>query len=200
MHEDKDRIVLHNAEKDDIKKVIYEITEIDEKYLNVDKIITLVDLLKGEDEHIKTFIETPSLPYGTIGLIFSKTYYNINIKRTTLVMAAAILDAFMTKGLLTAFLSLLGVMKQAIGKLDPKKGEYCVLIKAKHLKDKKFEINPKAVYSDMKNKECMLPKINCKFMKDNICKITELSIRDIFFSLEEKGAIEKDKDNWKLPL
>jgi len=200
MNQDKNRIILQNVVAEDLKDIFNKTLEIDMKDIEIKNVITLLNLLKDKDEHIETFIATPSLPEGMIGMMLLKTYYNINIKRTTFIITAAILDALMTRGLLTAFLSLLGVVKQAIGKINPKEGEYCVLLKAKHLKDNKFDINPKMVYSNMKDNECMIPKISCKFMKDNSCEITEFFANKIFSSLEEKGAIEKDGDNWKLPL
>ena len=151
-------------------------------------------------DKIETWSETPSLGPGRVGLIFPKYYYNVNVKRVSLSAAAAILDAVATFGLASASLSLSGLAKQGVAKLDTRSGEYCCLVHSAKLKQDQAEVSPEAVRTLVQGKPCPFVKLDCRLMREGVCNANGPDMASLFVALREKGALEEAGSQWSVPV
>jgi hypothetical protein len=170
---------------------------IDERQLT--NILSILVSIGSDDDLIEEWLEYPKLPDGIIGFIVPTTYYNINVKRASLMLAAVITDALVTYGLLSAGLTMSGLAKQSIAKLDTTSGEYCCAIQAIKLNEEKTEITATAIRKKINGKACPFVKLNCRFMQNNRCTASQANIQSLLVGLHEKGAVTKKHNKWQVP-
>lgn len=194
-----DRAILTNVEDDDVPRELrrFGISIEGKKFSDIAKIIERVG---ASDDNIESRIDYPKFPPGTIGLIIPLTYWNINVKRASIVSASALIDALATSGLLTAALALAGVPMQSIGRLNTDSGEYCCLVHSKKLQADEAPISPAIVHQFISGKPCPFAKFNCNLMRGAACNATIPAVEKLFDSLEKKGALEKKDSGWSVPL
>jgi len=131
-----------------------------------------------------------------------RTYYFINIKKTTLTFILGALDFFITKGLLTPTVGTVLNLGRSVARLNPENGEFCVYSEAILLKkDEKKRFKESNIYSRLNDQPCKHESVNCIYNKDKNCVITLENTRNIFRNLEKKTVFSQTKtDNWKVNL
>jgi hypothetical protein len=167
---------------------------------NLSMILSLVDLMGATDDKIEKHVGFPHFPPGVIGFIVPVIHYNINVWRTSLIVAAAIFDALKTNGLISAGLALTGLAKQGIGKLDSTSGEYCCAVHSSKLQKTSKKISAAAVHKMIYGKHCPFAKLHCRLMQEKRCGSKVADIRSLFDSLEDKGALVKKRGEWRVPI
>lgn len=164
------------------------------------ELVSLAKLLGGQGDRFEQWTEMPSLPPEILGFLVPKTYYNVNVSRAALTLAATLLDAAGALGLANATLSISGLSSRAVAPLDPNKGEYCALVHAQKLSAEKADVSPVTVAALTSDKVCPFPKVGCTHMRGQTCCADHQSFENLFISLKEKGALEKYRDSWRVPL
>jgi hypothetical protein len=166
----------------------------------VAQLLSLAVLIGKPDDEVESWVSTPKLPPGTIGMMMMKTYYNVNISRTSIAVAGALLDAVATAGLASAALAVTGMTKQSVARLDPLVGEYCNMVHVAKLGETKQAINPEAVATMISGKPCPFREAGCRLNKDGVCGADVAAIAANFRSLSDKGALETSGGQWSAPL
>ena len=164
------------------------------------ELVSLAKLLGEHGDCFEQWTEMPTLPPGMLGFLVPKTYYNVNVSRAALTLAATILDAAGAYGLANATLSISGLNSRAVAPLDPTTGEYCALVHAAKLSAEKADVSPVTVAALTSDKACPFAKVGCKHMRGQTCCADHQSFESLFISLKEKGALEKYRDSWRVPL
>ena len=153
-------IKTKNSGKSDVIKQLNGITN---SNALADKILNYVkehkDIL-GDDEYLN--IENPKLPHGFSGIIMMEEKYSINIKKSTIVILAFILDLAFSKGIISLGLGLAGFSSQTLHKIEDE--EKCLI--ADILIGKKRN----ASEFDYYNNECVQNDILCSYRDDGVCK------------------------------
>lgn len=153
-----------------------------EKLLNY--LIQNQDLL-GDDETIEIEYDTRHRPTMNLTL-FDSSYY-INLKVTTIVIIASLLDITLTKGFASAALSLFGVTSTSFAYIEESNGERCILKET-------LANNPRIGTSDILKKyhhKCCYPTSSCTFRDDEECKCTVNDIINIYEELCKKNIFRK---------
>jgi hypothetical protein len=196
---DTNRLILQKSSPDEVIECLGQIgVECVDR--DVFHLLKLISLTGDPDDQVTIWTETPDLPPGTRGFLLANTFCNINVKRTSIIMAAIILDALLTNGLATAALHLGGSMKRGVAKIDPGSGEYCCLVHAGKARDAGAALTPDTVQQMISGKPCPFIELNCRLMRERICGAQLNDIDLLFQSLEEKGALERNDGNWIIPL
>lgn len=188
---DEDRkmeyLKVNNAEKIDVMRQLKDITNSGEL---VDKVLNFLqkhNKLLEKNEHIIVKQETPKMPSGVLGMIILKTKYSINIKKSTIVIIAFLLDVNFSKGITSLALNLVGFSPQVLQKItDDKK---CLVSDV--LIGNKKDFNDFNYY----NKKCIHTGIECPFRDVCTCKRTDEEIRNQIEYLKLKQII-KIKDGF----
>lgn len=108
--------------------------------------------------------ERGRLPYSSV---------HIDIKRSTLMAVAAILDAVFTRGLSLAALTALGYATQTIVFLNRENGEFCNLLSVESALKRSGNVSPREVAASTVGRECVHPQFPCAHRRDGICFIAE---------------------------
>jgi hypothetical protein len=196
---DNDRVVMTRSDEYDVKRVFKDFG-IDSNGHSITELLGLIKMVGQEDDSIKSWSEYPTLPPGTVGMMFLKTYYNINISRSSLVLAAVLMDAVATAGLASAALSISGLSRQGIARINPKNGEYCSLLHTIKIKEAGSEVSPDAVFGMISGEKCPFVGLNCRLMSGDVCNAMRNDILNIFGLLNEKGALDGNDGTWKVPI
>jgi len=166
---------------------------------------------KEKSEDVKSPIHLPSRRNESYILspepdmmyfMLPRTYYFINIKKTTLTFILVALDFFFTKGLLTPTVGTVFDLGRTVARLNPENGEFCIYSEAILLKkDEKKRFKESDIYSRLNDQPCKHESVNCIYNKEKNCVITLENTRNIFRNLEKKTVFSQTKtDNWKANL
>lgn len=195
---------MHKIEKDEMKRRISREFDIPSEKVTDELLESIQEFVKTKssgEEYWEEQIEMPPIPPGTKFKIIPKTYYFVNIKKTTWVLIGLLLDILIAEGIASAFLNSLGIGK-CLAKLDPKNGEFCVYSESLLLKKDgigKFEDNE--VLSRISQKDCKYPKLNCDHNDNGTCSLQLKYIQEILDSLKEKSVFSRTEANkWRVEL
>ena len=149
--------------------------------------------LLGDDEYIKISTEFPSFPPGMMGLMIPTTNYYINIKITTIVVAAFLADISFAHGVMSMLLGLCGFSNTAFTELSEYLGEKCIVRET-------LARNPKVGSSKILaslNGECCNNDLSCKFRIENKCHCTEDDIIEIYEKLADRNMFSRTGNVFK---
>lgn len=140
--------------------------------------------LLSEDEFITAEIRTQKLPDGYVGLLTPDYQYSINIKRTTIIIVALLLDLKFTSGFASTFMTLTGLSNQSVKKLQ--KSHKCLVAEISLKKGcRQDEL-------DFENKECVWNNLECDYRKDGIyCGRSKQVIKSNISDLLKSGVIKE---------
>ena len=120
-------------------------------------------------------------------MTFGDTSYYVNIKTTTIVMAAFLLDIMLTKGLAATALSLLGAPTGPVFHvIDEQNGEKCILREVIRVRKGTEELLATA------EGMCIYPQSRCKFRDRDFCNCGKSDVVHIMESLCKKNIMKKD--------
>lgn len=124
----------------------------------------------------------------TMGLTFFDSSYYVNLKTTTIVIMAALLDISLTKGFASVALSLFGGSSTAFARIEETNGEKCIL---KETLSEKQKVGSADILKKHKG-QCCYPISNCKYRNDEECKCAEDDIIAIYEKLCEKNVFKRN--------
>ena len=143
----------------------------------------------GDDENVecKTELNNFKPQPGVFYCLTSSYNYHINVKISTITLAALILDLALTKGLATALVSLCGQTGTAIVKLNEMNGEKCIVKQTAFSKDRIGDENILEKF----NGKCCNSTFNCAYNKDGMCICNKQRISEIYEELTNKNIFKK---------
>lgn len=147
----------------------------------------------NSDEYVKISTEFPSFPPGTMGLMILRTNYYINIKVTTIVVAALLTDIALTQGALSTFLGLCGFSSTAITELSEELGEKCIV---RETLAHNPRIGSSHILEPLKG-ECCNNDLSCKFRIDGRCYCSKDDIQKIYEKLTERNMFSRFGEFYK---
>lgn len=139
----------------------------------------------GDDEEIDSGETTMDVNF--MGLVMCDNSYYVNIKTTTIVIIATLLDIYLTKGFASVALSLFGVYPTAFTRIEEKNGEKCILKETLAATHKKGNLQ----ILDQNKGKCCYPLSCCKYRNEEECSCTSDDIILIYEKLCEKNVLEK---------
>lgn len=142
----------------------------------------------GNDESV--FIKYQSFPPGMMGLMVSGDNYYINIRITTIVVAALILDLYITRGAMATILGMCGVPKTSIVKINETTGEKCILKETLMRKSKRGDQNILSSF----NGKCCNNNMNCQYRDGDNCTCKRENVLAIFQKLTDKNIFKANGD------
>ncbi|MBV9824582.1 MAG: hypothetical protein JO001_02715 [Alphaproteobacteria bacterium] len=158
----------------------------------------LIDLIGDDGDLIEVDQGSTRAASRSFGVVVPNTYYNVNVKRSALVLGAAVLDAMATGGLASAFVALMGLSKQAITKVDPRSGEYCCLIHCTKLDATGAAPDPQMLVDLLSGNGCPFVPLQCTLMVGKRCGADIRAMEVLFRSLENKGALRHSDEGWNV--
>lgn len=141
----------------------------------------------GKDEEIDN--EEPTEDF--MGLTVCDNSYYVNVKTTTIVILATLLDICLTKGFASVALSLFGVYPTAFARIEEKSGEKCIL---KEILTRKQKMGNLQIL-EHNNGKCCNPFSCCKYRKGEECSCTGDDIILIYEKLSEKNVLKKSEEH-----
>lgn len=143
-------------------------------------------LLKDE------FIKCDVKKINSFGMTFSSGKYYINVKITTIVVCAFILDISFTQGIVSTILSLTGIPTQAFVKLNGFNGERCILREV--LKSKNKVCNA-TLLKNFLGKCVNNDIINCIYREEDNCTCSIEDVKGILNNFDKLNILKKDFNN-----
>lgn len=122
-----------------------------------------------------------------MGLVLCDSSYYINLKKTTIILAAFLLDIHLTKGLAATALSLFGFSTNSVCSIDEHAGEKCILVETLLKKNKTGD---PSILSQHGGK-CCDPLSSCVYREDEKCTCSEDNIIQIYRELCKKNIFKK---------
>lgn len=149
--------------------------------------------LLSDDECVSVSTTFPSFPPGVIGLMVPSTNYYINIKITTIVVAAFLADISFGQGVLSLLLGLCGFSGTAFTRLNEELGEKCI-VRETLTRDPKIG---SAHILDSLQGECCNNDLLCKFRHDGKCHCSKEDILNIYERLADRNMFKRIGDYYK---
>jgi hypothetical protein len=199
-------IQIYKIEKNRLKKKIAEDFNVPSEDIKDEFLKFMEEFVEAKhstDEYIKSSMEIPpSTPPVTLFLLIPRIYYHINVKKATYMTIGLLLDLFITRGVATFSLSMLGMAGQTIGKLNTKNGEVCVYYQALTLKKKAIkEFGTEDVLNKIGGEDCLYSEFKCSYNQNGKCNIKLENLKENFQKLEKIGAFSRmQNDMWRVEL
>ena len=147
----------------------------------------------NSDENIKISTEFPTCPPGTLAFMIPRTNYYINIKVTTIVVAALLADIALTQGALSTFLGLCGFSSTAITELSEELGEKCIV---RETLARTPKVGSSSILAPLKG-DCCNNDLACRFRIDSRCHCSEDDILKIYEKLTERNMFSRIGEFYK---
>lgn len=168
-----------------------ELKECLKSYVKQEQIADLLDLL-GEEKVLASDSETFS--YGSnepelrgYGKLIPHTHYFLNVKESTIVLAAAILSS-QYMGTKVDMVMTLIALKNKLTELSEENGEICIVIEGLRRKEGFTE----SIFKENKG-ECINNYLQCQYNGNGICRLTTANIQEILDQLNNRNVcIKKD--------
>lgn len=181
---------------DNADKVYSELTRLGfESQYDAERVVTFLkehrNMLK-ENEDIKPYQIAPKSTPGMIGFIIMEKNLFINLKITTILLAALLLDIKITDGLASLIVGMIGIPQNVIVKFNEEDGQKCIIHEA---------INSKTISANVLhrfNGECCNNQYKCKYNINGKCTCTEEKVKEILDNLTEATMFKKDGDLYVL--
>lgn len=164
------------------KEVISSISHLFENPLNGYSILDFIKLnswILEDDEYVSKKSAISDIPEGFMGLMINDNQYHINLRASTLMITALLLDINLSKGFASLILSLTGNSFQTFNKISP--SQRCLIteiVKKKFIDENYFS----------KISECCNNHIICNLKdENNICKYNpDIALNDLNDLLSKK--------------
>lgn len=163
---------------------------------DAEQIVTFLEHNKEllcSDEKIETSIEIPDSSPGMLSLIIMRKNLYINLKVSTILIVALLLDIHMTKGFAQLLIAMMGISSRAIVAFSEENGEKCIIKETLKTQDK---IGHPGILSKFRG-ECCNNNLNCKYRTEGMCCCTQDKIKEIFDDLVSCNMFKKVGDFYK---
>jgi hypothetical protein len=119
----------------------------------------------------------------SLGLLIGGANYYINLKKTTLILLAFMMDLKLTKGALLLMLNLKGINFATIQKLGADNGEKCIVCELIHRKEKLNDVGTLL----FGRPSCINHHMLCRFRNEDRCGLTDGELMSIIDGLVKRG-------------
>lgn len=126
-----------------------------------------------------------------LGMLVKGTYLHVNVQKSDLVLAVAMLDAALTRGLGMAFLTASGEDLRCWSVLDPVSDEYCTFLSA-YERRKAVPLSADTLTRSRVEMPCPHPGIRCTFNKNGVCGIEKDATISLLSQLRDKKVLALD--------
>lgn len=121
-----------------------------------------------------------------------KSRYNININNAALLSATVVLDAFITSGVASAFLSASGRNLCVIAELSTETGALCNFIYLEQCGNGKFGKSACEIAVHTFGRKCLHSDFPCVRRHDGVCAITESDVAANLARMVQQAALHLD--------
>lgn len=185
------------VEKGSEQSIIRQIEKMGFNKCESEKIFNFINsnkCLLSDNESIKKSLHSDDCNPGIIKYMIPNLNYDyyINLKYSTIMIAALLLDIKYTKGFSTLALNLSKVNTPHIIKIDEKNGEKCILKETLSLKNKTGTNTLLLPFHG----ECCNNNYTCKFRNIDKCGCTKENIDEIYKQLTSKGVFKKEGNKY----
>lgn len=182
---------------DNAEKVYSELTRLGfESQSDAERVLTFLSenqtMLKENEVIRKYQIEATEIPQGMIGFLIMEQNIFINLKITTILLAALLLDINLTDGFASLIVGMLGIPQNVIVKFNEDDGEKCIIHEA--MNEKTISVNVLHRF----NGECYNNQYKCKYNTNGKCTCTDEKIKEILDNLTEANMFKKVGDSYDL--
>lgn len=179
------------------QSIIYQIEKMGFDKCESEKIfdfITSNKCLLSDDEFINKSLHNDDSNPGIIYYMIPNLNYDyyINLKYSTIMIVALLLDIKYTKGFSTLALNLSNINIPHIIKVDENNGEKCILKETLSLKNKTGTNTVLLPFHG----ECCNNNYICKFRRIDKCECAKENIDEIYKQLTKKGIFKKEGDKY----
>ena len=144
----------------------------------------------NDDEYVELGNETCTS--NAMGMLMLDNTCYINLRKTTIILIAMLLDMTLTKGLFGTALTIFGVSTNTVCKIHEYSGEKCIIQETLKQSGKKGDKSILLKYSG----RCQYPQSSCKYHNrqgnDIFCCCAEQNVFDIYEDLHAKHVFKKD--------
>lgn len=174
-----------NAEKvyAELKKYGFESTG------DAERVITFLSdnqkMLK-ENEMIRKYQTLPEISQGMIGFLIMKQNIYINLKISTILITALLLDIKLSKGFAELLVGMMGIPQKVLVKFNENNGEKCIIHEAMSRKTISANV------LDQFNGECCNNQYKCKYNSNGNCNCTKEKIKEILDNFAEANMFKED--------
>lgn len=180
-----------------VEKAYSELTRLGvESQSDAERILTFLSEnpnMLNENEVIRKYQkDPPKIPQDRIGFLIMEQNIFINLKITTILLAALLLDINLTDGFASLIVNMLGVPQNVIVKFNEYDGEKCIIHEAMNAKI--ISVNVLRRF----NGECCNNQYKCKYNNNGKCTCTEEKIKEILDNLTEANMFKKVGDSYVL--
>ncbi len=175
-------LTLKNAEFVEVMRQLNEITTSGNLVRKVFDFINVHKQILTSEEYFYENTTMPRMPPGVIGMMVMKSKYSINMKISTILILALLIDSQLVLPIASNFLGFIGYSTKVIEKIQD--NERCIIID--------ILLGGKKTYQEFNyyKNECILNDINCPYRKEYVCDRKIDVIKDIIKKLEEKIIIK----------
>lgn len=163
---------------------------------DAEQIITFLEYnndLLCSDEKIEISVETPPSAPRMMDLVCMRKNLYVNLKTSTILIAALLLDIHITAGFAQLLIAMIGISNQAIVVFSEKNGEKCIIKETLRTHDKTGHPNILSRFHG----ECCNNNLNCKYRINDKCCCTPDKIKKIYNDLVFCNMFKKEGDFYK---
>lgn len=163
---------------------------------DAEQIVTFLEHNKEllcSDEKIETSMEIPKSSPSMMSMVIMRKNLYVNLKVSTILIVALLLDIHMTEGFAQLLIAMMGVGSQAIVAFSEENGEKCIIKETLKTQDK---TGHPSILSKFRG-ECCNNNFNCKYRIDGTCCCTPDKIKEIFDDLVSCNMFKKVGDFYK---
>jgi len=176
-----DNLRVENGEFHEVMKQLNDITNQGVLVRKIFDFIKNNNEVLSEGEYFKEEITYPPMRAGVMSFMIPGTKYNINIKKTTIVVLAFLLDLSFSRGIASLALGVAGFSTQTLQSIEDK--ERCLMLDI--LMKEKKDNNDFNYYE----RKCIQNDIECPFRYNHNCQRTIQEIEALLTNLEKKEVI-----------
>lgn len=144
-----------------------------------------------EEESLTREISEPDEKENSMNLLLPGMEYYLNVKRITIILIATVLDCYLTNGMVSIGLTMLGTELQAIIKLKDEK--LCLVKEMLREHQKLYDVSDLSRYK----LDCINNDIKCHFNNCGICRLKNEQVTTALDNLSDKGVIKKYGNKYK---
>lgn len=163
---------------------------------DAEQIVTFLEHNKEllcSDEKIETSMEISKSSPDMMSMVFMKKNLYVNLKVSTILIVALLLDIHITEGFAQLLIAMMGINGQVFASFSEENGEKCIIKETLGTKDK---TGYPSILSKFRG-ECCNNNLNCKYRIDDTCCCTPDKIKKIFDDLVSCNMFRKVGDFYK---
>jgi hypothetical protein len=175
-------ITLTNADMEKVTDALLEYMDEQSASIFIRNVVGYEKIMT-EEECFKKESDTAQDGTDPLGFLIGGANYYINLKKTTLILLAFMMDLKLTKGASSLMLNLMGVNFATIQKLGADNGEKCIVCELIHRKGKLNDVGTLL----FGRASCINNHLLCRFRDEGRCGLKDGELMSIIDGLVKRG-------------